>query len=90
MRKDITVLIQDALEIMDLPSFIDMKELKKQYKYLANLNHPDFGGDEDKMAKINKAYELLKGYMTNFKFSFTDEEIYKQYPEEGHTSKFKF
>lgn len=90
MQKDIIILIQEALEIMELPSFIDIKELKKRYKELARINHPDLGGDVEGMTKVNKAYELLKAYMTNFKFSFTQDEIYKQYPKEGHASKFKF
>ncbi len=83
-------LIQEALDIMDLPAFIDMKELKVCYKELASKHHPDFGGDEDKMMQINQAYDILKEYMENFKFSFTQEEINKQFPQEQHASQFKF
>ncbi|WP_331775686.1 J domain-containing protein [Sulfurospirillum sp. 1612] len=83
-------LIQDALDVMDLPPFIDMGELKTRYKELARINHPDAGGDEEKMIQINQAYNILKEYMENFKFSFTQEEINKQFPQEQYASQFKF
>jgi len=34
------------------------------------------------MKELNKAYETLKNYAENYKFTFSDEEIQKQYPEE--------
>jgi DnaJ-class molecular chaperone len=44
--------------------------------------HSDKGGDEEKMKKINWAYEILKNYAENYRFTFSNEEILKQYPEE--------
>ncbi len=52
--------------------------------------HPDCGGNKETMAQINRAYEILKNYMEDFKFTFSDEEIAKQYPEELHASRFRF
>ena len=88
--KDSFLLIKDALEVMDLPVLISLKELKQRYKALAAVHHPDFGGDEKRMARINDAYGLLKSYMDNFKFSFTREEIYKQFPQDDYVSRFRF
>jgi len=88
--KDSFVLIKNALEVMELPPFISLKELKQRYKVLAAIHHPDLGGDEKKMAQINSAYGLLKSYMDNFKFSFTKEEIYKQFPQDNYVSRFRF
>ena len=90
MKKDSYTVINDALETMELPVLISIKELKQKYKLLASVYHPDFGGDSEKMAKINDAYNLLKNYMDNFKFSFTQEEIYKQFPQDDYVSKFRF
>lgn len=90
MDKDIVIRINSALKIMELPPFISMKELKERYKVLATIHHPDFGGDEEKMVLINESYTLLKNYMNNFKFSFTKEEIYKQFPQDDYVSRFRF
>ncbi len=90
MQKDSVKMIEDALEVLELPTFINLQELKKRYREVASKNHPDFGGDETSMAKINRAFELLKEYMVNFRFSFTKEEIYKQYPQDEYVSKFRF
>ena len=35
-----------------------LDELKKEYKKLALKNHPDCGGDENEMKKINNAYTI--------------------------------
>ncbi|MFK5881513.1 MAG: J domain-containing protein [Sulfurospirillum sp.] len=90
MKKDSLALINDALDTLELPVLISIKELKQRYKILASTYHPDLGGDSEKMAKINDAYRLLKNYMDNFKFSFTKEEIYKQFPQDDYVSRFRF
>ncbi len=90
MKEDSFTLIKDALITMELPVLISIKELKQRYKVLASTHHPDLGGDSEKMAKINDAYRLLKSYMDNFKFTFTQEEIYKQFPQDDYVSRFRF
>ena len=35
------------------------EEIKKAYRKLARENHPDVGGDEEKLKDINEAYEVL-------------------------------
>ncbi len=90
MKKDSFEQISNALIILELPTFISSKELKERYKLLASKNHPDMGGDELKMAKINSAYTLLKNYMDNFKFSFSKDEVYKQFPQDDYASRFRF
>jgi DnaJ-class molecular chaperone len=59
-----------------------IKDIEKKYKKLAKKYHSDIGGEEEKMKEINKAYKILKEYITNYKFTFSTEEIKKQYPEE--------
>ncbi len=89
-KKDSFVLIRRALETMELPVMICQKELKQRYRELSSIHHPDKGGDEGKMVEINDAYRVLKSYMDNFKFSFSKEEIYKQFPQDEYVSKFRF
>lgn len=90
MSEDNISKINSALKTMELPPFISLRELKDRYKVLASIYHPDFGGDEKKMVLVNEAYALLKSYMNNFKFSFTKEEICKQFPQDDYVSRFRF
>ncbi|MCF6173270.1 MAG: J domain-containing protein [Campylobacteraceae bacterium] len=90
MEKDNILMIKEALEVLELPTFISLQELKDRYRDLVKKNHPDFGGDKESVIKINEAYEFLKNYMLNFKFSFSKEEIYKQFPQDEYVSKFRF
>lgn len=50
----------DALEIFGIEGFADQNELNKLYKDLSRKNHPDLGGDVEKMKNINQAYDVLK------------------------------
>lgn len=82
--------ILKALEVLRLPVFSTMSELKSRYHGLAMQYHPDCGGDKIKMAELNAAYAVLKGYMENFKFTFGEEEMNKQFPEDVYMDKFGF
>lgn len=79
-----------ALEVLEFPVLSTKEELKQKYHSVARTMHPDCGGDVEKMAHVNEAYEILKTYMDNFKFTFSDEEIAKQFPEEIHANRFRF
>jgi curved DNA-binding protein CbpA len=57
-------------------------DINRQYKKLAKKFHPDANGGNAGMEDINKAYGILKEYVKNFKFTFSEDEILKQYPQE--------
>ena len=82
--------VQRALEILGLPTHISWETIKSRYRYLASHKHPDTGGDDEQMAQINAAYELLKKYVENFRFSFSEEEVDKQFPQDFHAKRFRF
>ena len=82
--------INDALKVFELPVFVSLKEIKKRYYHLSKKYHSDFYGKDDKMVEINRAYEILKEYIENYKFSFSEEEILKQFPQIHHADKFRF
>lgn len=44
---------------LELPIDADEEEIKLKYRHLANIHHPDKGGDEEKFKRIKEAYELL-------------------------------
>ncbi len=54
-----------ALEILNLEENIDFELIKKRYKNLVNLHHPDCGGDVKIMQEINEAMNILKHYYRN-------------------------
>lgn len=70
--------IEEALEVLSLPNFISKEDIKKQYHFLAKKYHPDVGGKEEKMEKINSSYKILIEYIETFRYSFDKEEIKKQ------------
>jgi hypothetical protein len=53
---------RDALAVLGLNYPITMKDIKRKYKQLAKLYHPDINGNvgEDKLKVINQAYSVLK------------------------------
>lgn len=81
--------IENALEILQLPKLINKKNIKEQYHYLAKKNHPDTGGDALRMEQLNHAYKLLIAYIEEFRYSFDEEEIAKQFPGADYVQRFK-
>ena len=81
--------IAKALDILQLPTLVTKADIKKQYHFLAKKNHPDLGGDEDHMEQLNHAYKLLMKYIEEFRYTFDEEEISKQFPGADHAQRFK-
>ena len=81
--------IAKALDILQLPTLVTKADIKKQYHFLAKKNHPDLGGDEDHMEQLNYAYKLLMKYIEEFRYTFDEEEISKQFPGADHAQRFK-
>lgn len=54
--------LSEALVIFRFTSktSITMDLIKRTFRKLARINHPDKGGDPKKMAKISEAYQVLK------------------------------
>jgi len=44
---------------LELPKNCTFEEIKQKYRTLAQINHPDKGGDEKKFIRIKEAYETL-------------------------------
>ncbi|RRS31109.1 MAG: heat-shock protein [Epsilonproteobacteria bacterium (ex Lamellibrachia satsuma)] len=81
--------INNALEVLSLPKLITRSDIKKQYRFLAKKNHPDQGGDAVKMEQINRAYKLLMKYIEEFRYTFDEDEVNKQFPGAEHADRFK-
>ncbi len=87
---DIENRINEALNILDLPTLVTKSDIKKRYRQLAREYHPDLSSGSDKsMESINRAYELLMEYIESFRYTFDREEIARQYPGAEHAEKFR-
>jgi molecular chaperone DnaJ len=65
---------RDYYEVLGVPKGASADEIKKAFRRLAVMHHPDKeGGDESKFKEINEAYEVLK-----------DTEKRKRYDQFGH------
>ncbi len=72
--------IQEALEILGLPTLITKEDIKRRYKELVKRYHPDRGGDAKKLQEIKEAYELLTEYIEGFRYTFSKDEVNRRYP----------
>lgn len=50
---------QQALTVLGLPPNATRQQIKRRYRALAKMHHPDLGGDARQMQRIVAAYELL-------------------------------
>jgi hypothetical protein len=90
VKNGVSEIIHQALKTLNLPPLVSFEEIKSRYYELCKLHHPDINKQDSKMRDINEAYTVLKQYVFNYRFSFSDEEISRQFPEESHANKFRF
>tara|TARA_B100000965_G_C19581922_1_gene753965 strand:+ start:42 stop:1073 length:1032 start_codon:yes stop_codon:yes gene_type:complete len=64
-----TMTVHGALKLLGLPtkagSSLTLSFIRDSYKAKALSNHPDAGGSNDSMRKLNEAYQLLKDLYKN-------------------------
>ena len=73
-----------ALEIFGLGERVTLNEIKRRHRELVKLHHPDAGneGHPEQIRRVNAAHQVLLDYVTQYSFSFAEEEFYEQNPEE--------
>lgn len=86
----------EALSFFSLKSDATQDEIKNRFRELSKKHHPDLGGSEEMMKKVNDAYATLKKYKGSSSSSKFDwDKMYKEYRELGEAilkdlhSKFK-
>jgi len=82
-------IIEEALDILELPKLVTKEDIRKQYRFLAKKNHPDIGGDAERMEQLNSAYKLLMKYIEEFRYTFDEDEINRQFPGVDHAQRFR-
>ena len=81
--------LQKSLDILGLPPLISREDVKKQYRFLAKKNHPDIGGNVEEMEQLNYAYSMLMKYIEEFRYTFDEQEVNKQFPGADYAQRFK-
>ena len=81
--------IEEALEILELPKFVTKEDIRRQYRFLAKKHHPDVGGSANDMERLNAAYRLLMKYIEEFRYTFDEDEVNRQFPGVDHASRFR-
>jgi DnaJ-class molecular chaperone len=51
---------EDLYEVLGVSRKADQDEIKRAYRDLSKVHHPDKGGDPEKFKELNNAYEILK------------------------------
>lgn len=79
--------LQAALAVFNLDERASLKEIKRRYRALVKIHHPDQAGREcregeqsepDQIQRINAAYKLILNYLESYRFSFSEDEFYLQ------------
>jgi len=63
---------------------LTISQVKRRHRELVKSHHPDLQGHsaDTAMARINAAAALLMEYLATYRFSFSEEEFYRQNPDE--------
>ena len=82
--------IKNALRELQLFPPVTYKEIKSRYREFSKKYHPDICSDSNKFQSINEAYTILKHYIEDFRYDFSDDEIEGQYAEIKFNKQFGF
>ncbi|MGB4599451.1 MAG: J domain-containing protein [Trichlorobacter sp.] len=77
--------LQAALHLFSLHEgdLLTIRRIKERHRCLVKQHHPDHGAaDPEMIRQINAAHRLLMEYLQTYRFSFTEDEFYRQNPEE--------
>ena len=62
---------------------LTIRRIKERHRALVKEHHPDHGASDPEMIRrLNEAHRLLMDYLQSYRFSFSQEEFYRQNPEE--------
>jgi hypothetical protein len=61
---------------------LTLGQVKRRQRELSRRNHPDLQGNVHAMQAINTAAAVLTAYLNAYRFSFSEEDFYRQNPDE--------
>ena len=84
--------IDGARRLLGLGEAATLKEIKQAYRKMAFCYHPDRSGEdperEEEMKKLNGAYKLLTGYCALYKYTFSEGDVARVYPEDAYMKRY--
>ena len=88
--------ISEARQLLGLGETATLKQVKRAYRMVANRYHPDKCKEpskadcEEMMKKVNEAYKLIMKYLTDYSYSFLQEDVERTYPDDEYLRKYKY
>jgi len=73
--------LEEARRILKLPLQTTRREIVEQYRRLVKTLHPDKGGSEEELKKVNQAYEFLMEYCDRYLIELKPSSKLIQDPE---------
>jgi hypothetical protein len=61
---------------------LSMSHIKRRHRELSRKYHPDLQGETHHMQDLNNSAAILMSYLQSYRFSFSEEEFYRQNPDE--------
>ena len=86
--------IDEARKLLGLGDTAKLKEIKSAYRKMAHRYHPDKNSadasteDEEVMKRLNRAYQLLMEYCSNYEYSFGEEDVTRTYPRDEYLRRY--
>lgn len=75
--------LQVALQVLGLSKRATLNEIKAHHRELVKRHHPDTGTTDapETIRQVNAAYKIVLDYVSEYRFSFAEDEFYEQNPE---------
>jgi len=77
--------IEGARKVLGLGVDATGPEIRKAYRELAKKYHPDNEGNVGKFRELVKAYKVISDYVRDYRYSFSFDEVIRQYPQQMWT-----
>ena len=63
---------------------LTLAQIKRRHRELVKASHPDVAPDAvaQNMQRINAAASVLFAYLNSYRFTFSEDEFYRQNPDE--------
>lgn len=76
-----------AKKVLNIEIPATLMQIEKKYKDSIKSFHPDVSGadaelSKQKAAELNRAIGIVRDYCRHYRFDFSEEQFYDQYPEE--------
>ena len=80
---------KDPYQILKVHPSAKLEEIKKAYRKLVKIHHPDKGGDSAVMLEVNSAWEILKRQHKDLHSNkINNSKIYKQNQQKRETNNY--